>query len=102
MAMCGAENPFADIPSPYPQLSEETVLAANPDIIFATHHGSNLQHWENWPQINAVKYHHIYMLEADWLHRLGPRILLGIQQMCKFTDQIRASEKMDASPIEQK
>lgn len=101
MAMCGAENPFANLTSPYPQLNEESVLVANPNIIFATHHGSDLKHWEKWSQIDAVKNHHLYMLKADWLHRLGPRILLGIDQMCKYTDQVRASEKMTESPIEQ-
>lgn len=102
MALCGAENPFADKTTPYPQLSEEAVLAANPDVIFATHHGSDLDHWKKWPQINAVKHQHLYLLQADWLHRLSPRILQGIQQMCDYTELVRNSEKSPAFPIEQK
>ena len=82
MTMCGAENPFADSKAPYPQLGEEAVLAANPQIIFATQHGSDLQHWLKWPQLAAVKNKQLYLLNADWLHRLSPRIVLGIEQMC--------------------
>jgi len=82
MTMCGAENPFADSKAPYPQLGEEAVLAANPQMIFATQHGSDLQHWLKWPQLAAVKNKQLYLLQADWLHRLSPRIVLGIEQMC--------------------
>ena len=82
MTMCGAENPFADSKAPYPQLGEEAVLAANPQVIFATRHGSDLDHWLKWPQLAAVKNKQLYLLNADWLHRLSPRIVLGIEQMC--------------------
>ncbi len=82
MTMCGAENPFADSKAPYPQLGEEAVLAANPQMIFATQHGSDLQHWLKWPQLAAVKNKQLYLLNADWLHRLSPRIVLGIEQVC--------------------
>ena len=82
MTMCGAENPFAASKAPYPQLGEEAVLAANPQVIFATQHGSDLQHWLKWPQLAAVKNKQLYLLNADWLHRLSPRIVLGIEQMC--------------------
>ena len=82
MTMCGAENPFADSKAPYPQLGEEAVLAAKPQMIFATQHGSDLQHWLKWPQLAAVKNKQLYLLNADWLHRLSPRIVLGIEQMC--------------------
>ena len=82
MTMCGAENPFAASKAPYPQLGEEAVLAADPQVIFATQHGSDLQHWLKWPQLAAVKNKQLYLLNADWLHRLSPRIVLGIEQMC--------------------
>ena len=82
MTMCGAENPFAASKAPYPQLGEEAVLAANPQVIFATQHGSDLDHWLKWPQLAAVKNKQLYLLNADWLHRLSPRIVLGIEQVC--------------------
>jgi len=88
MTMCGAVNPFANSKAPYPQLSEEAVLAADPQVIFATRHGSDLQHWLQWPQLAAVKQKHLYLLNADWLHRLSPRVLLGIEQMCGKIDAV--------------
>jgi vitamin B12 transport system substrate-binding protein len=95
MAMCGAENPFAESKAPYPQLGEEAVLAADPQIIFATQHGSNLEHWLKWPQLSAVKHKQLYLLNADWLHRLSPRIVLGIDQMCSDIDQATQAQPVD-------
>jgi vitamin B12 transport system substrate-binding protein len=99
MAMCGAENPFAKSKAPYPQLGEEAVLAADPQIIFATQHGSNLEHWLKWPQLSAVKHKQLYLLNADWLHRLSPRIVLGIDQMCSDIDQATQAQSVDKSLV---
>lgn len=98
MTMCGAENPFADSQAPYPQLGEEAVLAANPEIIFATQHGSDLEHWLKWPQLAAVKHKQLYLLKADWLHRLSPRILLGIEQMCNKVEIASKNQVVSLQP----
>ena len=97
MTMCGAENPFADSKAPYPQLGEEAVLAADPQVIFATQHGSDLQHWLKWPQLAAVKNKQLYLLKADWLHRLSPRIVLGIEQMCS---KVEMASKAQANSLQ--
>jgi vitamin B12 transport system substrate-binding protein len=97
MTMCGAENPFAESKAPYPQLGEEAVLAANPQVIFATQHGSDLQHWLKWPQLAAVKNKQLYLLKADWLHRLSPRIVLGIEQMCS---KVEMASKAQANSLQ--
>ena len=97
MTMCGAENPFAASKAPYPQLGEEAVLAANPEIIFATQHGSDLEHWLKWPQLAAVKNKQLYLLKADWLHRLSPRIVLGIEQMCS---KVEMASKAQANSMQ--
>ena len=95
--MCGAENPFASSKAPYPQLGEEAVLAADPQVIFATQHGSDLQHWLKWPQLAAVKNKQLYLLKADWLHRLSPRIVLGIEQMCS---KVEMASKAQANSLQ--
>ncbi len=97
MTMCGAENPFAASKAPYPQLGEEAVLAADPQVIFATQHGSDLEHWLKWPQLSAVKNKQLYLLNADWLHRLSPRIVLGIEQMCS---KVEIASKAQANSIQ--
>ena len=97
MTMCGAENPFASNKAPYPQLGEEAVLAADPQVIFATQHGSDLQHWLKWPQLAAVKNKQLYLLKADWLHRLSPRIVLGIEQMCS---KVEMTSKAQANSLQ--
>lgn len=85
LELCGAENPFANSPVAYPQVSAEAVIAANPEIIFATKHGQHLEEWLKWPSLRAVQQHRLYLLNADWLHRLSPRIILGIEQVCRDT-----------------
>jgi vitamin B12 transport system substrate-binding protein len=97
MTMCGAENPFASSKAPYPQLGEEAVLAADPQVIFATQHGSDLEHWLKWPQLAAVKNKQLYLLKADWLHRLSPRIVLGIEQMCS---KVEMASKAQANSLQ--
>ncbi len=93
MTLCGAKNIFAESQLAYPQLSQEAVIVANPEVILATHHGADLKHWNQWPQINAVKHQHLFMLNKDWMHRLSPRIELGIQQMCEVMAQVRDEKK---------
>lgn len=85
LELCGAKNPFANSPVAYPQVSAEAVIAANPEIIFATKHGQHLEEWLKWPSLRAVQQHRLYLLNADWLHRLSPRIILGIDQVCHDT-----------------
>jgi vitamin B12 transport system substrate-binding protein len=90
-------RPFYSYSSPYPQLGEEAVLAADPQVIFATQHGSDLQHWLKWPQLAAVKNKQLYLLKADWLHRLSPRIVLGIEQMCS---KVEMTSKAQANSLQ--
>ena len=88
--LCGGQNIFADSKQPFPLVSIEHVLLKKPQIIIAADKKQSvLEHWQKWPMLPAVKKQHLYTLEPDHLHRYGPRLLLGISQLCEAIDKAR-------------
>ena len=87
IALCGGENVFARVPIPAPEVGVEAVLAANPDVIVA---GTNdakrpawLDAWTRWPALAAVRHRTLYTVDANLLHRPGPRFAAGVEQLCR-------------------
>ena len=86
LTLCGGENVFASLSIPAPQVGIEAVLAANPQVIIA---GTNdarrpawLDAWTRWPAIDAVRHRTLYAVDANLLHRPGPRFIDGVEQLC--------------------
>ncbi|KZX75552.1 hypothetical protein A3715_14255 [Oleiphilus sp. HI0009] len=95
-AGCGAVNVFDDPSMDYPQVSLESVIDLRPEVIVVpTHHGTemDLNMWNDWPEIPAVKNDHIVFFNGDLLHRFSYRTLYGMQQICEVFDDIRQSKK---------
>lgn len=94
---CGGQNIFDGTTGDYPQVSIETVLAHQPDvIIIPSHHGHGQgegDFWHNWPEIPAVKNQHIFYVDGDLLHRFSVRTLQGMQTVCEHFDQARLFRK---------
>ena len=93
IARCGGENVFASLTIPAPQVSVEAVLAADPQAIVA---GTDravrpawLDAWSRWPALGAVRYGNLFAVDADLLHRPGPRFVDGIEQLCRTLAQAR-------------
>lgn len=69
----------------YPQVTDEAVIAANPQYIILTEdpmYGGKpetVYKRANWGVIEAVKNHHVYHLNTDILQRPGPRITEGVR-----------------------
>ncbi|GAA3718675.1 cobalamin-binding protein [Oceanisphaera sediminis] len=87
--LCGGVNIMADSPAPYPPLNAEQVLAQDPQVILADEH-EDLQHWRQWPALQAVAHGHLLTIDADRLHRFTPRTPGGIRQLCRQLDKARA------------
>ena len=93
--VCGGENIFNDIRALAPILSVETVLARNPDAIISTGGmgGENgLGLWKRFPMLNATKTDSLYFLESDLISRPGPRMVQGIQLLCKNIEDARRKQ----------
>lgn len=92
--LLGAENVFDDVEIAYPQVSEETLIVRNPDVILmpdSKKQGeaavaatiAELKKRPGWQQLNAVKAGRIYLLEDDLISRPGPRVVAGLQKMAQ-------------------
>ncbi|GLS27317.1 cobalamin-binding protein [Marinibactrum halimedae] len=92
--LCGGLNVFHDAPMVAPQVTIESVVSAEPQVIL----GGKKAHepppwmtmWRSWTSIPAVSKHHIYGVNPDWLHRHTSRILLGADEVCQFIHQARS------------
>jgi iron complex transport system substrate-binding protein len=86
LSLCGAENVFASLSIPAPQVGIEAVLAANPQVIIAGTSDARrpawLDAWTRWPAIDAVRHRALYTVDANLLHRPGPRFIDGVEQLC--------------------
>jgi iron complex transport system substrate-binding protein len=93
--LCGGENVFAQQVLPAPQVSIEAVLAARPDAIVAGADGAVrpawLDAWAAWRDLPAVTRDNLFVVDANLLHRAGPRFVDGAEQLCAALDKARAN-----------
>lgn len=91
---CGGENIFAALPALTPSVSVENVLQADPDAIVASSQdggrSTQLDAWPRWQRLSAVRKKHLFFVHADWIGRPAPRILLGVDELCRVLDLVRA------------
>ncbi|MGE6101623.1 cobalamin-binding protein [Aeromonas salmonicida] len=96
--LCGGENVMAGARTPYPQVSLEQIIKANPALILAGSQDPDaLRHWQQWPMIDAVKHQRLQLINSDELHRFTPRALNAVQQVC---DAIATSHETLVLPFD--
>jgi iron complex transport system substrate-binding protein len=80
--LAGGENVAGDVDQAYPDLSGESIVAMNPDVIIVTRDvpfGADVRRREPWRSVNAVKHGRIEVPpNDDILERPGPRIVDGL------------------------
>ncbi|MFJ7885850.1 cobalamin-binding protein [Pseudomonas sp. NPDC096917] len=82
LAVCGASNVFTDLKLPAPQVSIESVLQRNPEVIIAGTQGQ-LDAWKAWPQIDAVKHGRLLLLTDKGLERPSGQMLEATGKLCE-------------------
>jgi iron complex transport system substrate-binding protein len=91
--LCGGENVFAALKLPAPSVSVEAVLAAAPEAIVAGTDGALrptwLDAWAQWRSVPAVARGNLLVVDANLLHRAGPRFIDGVEQLCLALDRAR-------------
>ena len=93
IALCGGRNIFADLKTLAPVIAEESVLAADPEVIgtaAADPKDDGLDRWRKWAHLKAVQRGNVFVLHPDQISRHTPRILDGAQQMCEHFAAARA------------
>lgn len=93
ITLCGGVNVFADLAPLAPQISEEAVLAADPDAILSAEADGKpsgaLERWKKWSQLAAVQRGALVTLTAEHINRHGPRIAEGVAEICRALDAAR-------------
>lgn len=81
LAVIGLENIFAQVPQAYPQVSEESIIAGQPQVIFFpdyNHQGQQamqtIARRAGWQTLPAVINGKIFPVDSDLFSRPGPRI----------------------------
>lgn len=85
ISLAGGKNIFASESQSYPIVSEETIIASNPDFIlipndiFVT--VDAVKSRRGWNEISAVKNDKVILFDADVYTRPGPRIFEAIKEL---------------------
>jgi len=94
IALCGGINPFAALTALAPVVSEEAVVAADPQLIL-THGGEGgsaevlRARWRKWPTLAATRSDAFQALDGDLVTRSGPRTVDGAVAVCAAIDGAR-------------
>lgn len=92
IALCGGRNVFASLPVTAPVVTDEAVIAANPQVILSAAMRQNddlLKRWQRMPGIAAVQNRQLHQVNGDLLNRPTPRMIEGTRQLCAKLDLAR-------------
>jgi len=95
LALCGGRNIFDGEPALAFQVSQESVIAADPDVLFAPSLLENedpLLAWRGWATLKAVRNNRLFLLHADHISRATPRWLDSIETACSLLESVRRSD----------
>ncbi|MES1195460.1 MAG: cobalamin-binding protein [Steroidobacter sp.] len=89
--LCGGDNVFAGLNQLAPVIGIEAVIQNNPQVILSTDsHALDLaSQWHSWPQLQAVREHHLYTVTPDNIARASPRLVKGTEEVCEALDRAR-------------
>jgi len=81
LAVCGARNVFADLSQPAPQVSVESVLLRNPQVILAGDQ-AQLTRWLAWSQLRAVAHAGLLVVPDKGLERPSGQMIEATARLC--------------------
>ena len=83
LEVCGARNVFADLRLPAPQVSIESVLERNPEVILASSQ-AQLDAWKAWPQVTAVSQGQLLRVIDKGLERPSGQMIQATAALCRL------------------
>jgi len=102
IGLCGGRNVFGALPQLVPQLSLESVVAADPEVLLSARESAaegpggrrnpqlpGFAQWQAFPKLTAVRRGWMYSLPGDAISRQGPRIVEGARAVCAALDEVR-------------
>jgi iron complex transport system substrate-binding protein len=96
LAAVKARNVAAGARSPFPQLTAEAVLAADPEVVILSDaaYGESLESVAarpGWANVSAVRNRRVHPIDPDIVNRPGPRIADGVEALARaiYPDRFR-------------
>jgi iron complex transport system substrate-binding protein len=89
IVLAGGKN-LAEGPIAYPRFSIEQVLALSPEVIIITSMARAAvfkqvkAEWNRWPNMPAVRDHHIFIEDSNLFDRPTPRLVDGLELMVRL------------------
>lgn len=88
LRVCGAENVFADLALPAPQVGVEAVLQRDPAVILVSD-PTQASAWEAWPQLKAVRNGQVWPVPDRGLERPSFQMLAATEKLCRLLEQAK-------------
>jgi iron complex transport system substrate-binding protein len=88
--LSGGRSVSEDESTVYPFYSIETLLSKAPEMIIMSSmegkkdHSNQIEKWQNWKSIPAVKRNAIYVVDSNLVDRPTPRIIEGLEAMVRI------------------
>ncbi len=91
LALCAAQNIFADLPRLAGEVSVEQVLLLDPDVIVVGSEAEDggIQHWMEYSYLKAARGGNVFTVSADLITRQTPRIVDAAERICAGVDKAR-------------
>jgi iron complex transport system substrate-binding protein len=86
--IAGGDSITARDAEEYPRYSLEAAVARGPEVIVLANHGSQsgpiaLDRWKRLASLPAIKTGRIHSVDGNLMHRYGPRLLDGLDQLAR-------------------
>lgn len=85
LRLCGARNVFAQARPGVFTVAPEAVLAARPEVVVTSGRPEEknrvIENWRGDARLSALEARYVFV-DADLLHRPGPRLLMGARALC--------------------
>ena len=88
LSVCGARNVFDDLKLPAPQVSIESVLQRDPEVILAADQ-AQLDDWKAWPQVAAVAQGRLLIVPDKGLERPSGQMVEAVARLCQVIEPNR-------------
>lgn len=93
LSICGANNPFEESATDYPQIGLEQVIVTKPQVIIQPiskgESTPNAIKWSQWQEVPATKHNQFIKPNSDKLHRTTARLLGELKKLCADIDESR-------------
>ncbi len=88
IGIAGGESITARDSEEYPRYSLEAAVAKGPEVIILANHGAKsgpiaIDRWKRLASLPAIKTGRIHSVDGNLMHRYGPRVLDGLDQLAR-------------------